>query len=326
MSKTVCRQRSPFFRQLDWIVFFLFLFILVAVATTAIVIVTKKEGDDRQGNVGITITHGKREIPEEVSAGSSILKKEDVPLRDISGKKPKKLKASGSKNPKNSRRTFVAEHSVEGRPIKVVEMGTGKDVTLILGAFHGDEPVTTCLVRRLEAHLKRNDELLLQRRVVLVPAVNPDGLVRQTRGNAHGVDLNRNFPTKNWRPKYKAKRYYPGLSPSSEPETKAVIDLVTQYHPDKIISIHAPLHNVNYDGPGKTLAQEMAAHNQYPIKEYIGYATPGSFGTYAGKERGYPTITLELPNVSCSTAWEQNKGALIAAIQYEVDSVAKNRR
>ena len=94
------------------------------------------------------------------------------------------------------------------------------------------------------------------------------------------------------------------------------MDLVEQHKPDRIVSIHAPLEVVNYDGPARALAERMSVHNGYPVSGDIGYPTPGSFGNYAGVERNIPTITLELPRGGFDAMWEPNKKALLEAITY----------
>jgi protein MpaA len=93
--------------------------------------------------------------------------------------------------------------------------------------------------------------------------------------------------------------------------------LIDQFEPTRIVSVHIPLETVNYDGPARTLAERMAHHNGYPVKADIGYPTPGSFGTYAGKERGLPVITLELPAASLEEVWPSNRDALDEALRFE---------
>ena len=123
------------------------------------------------------------------------------------------------------------------------------------------------------------------------------------------MDLNRNFPTKNWE-SGEPGDYYGGKTPASEEETKFVISLVGKYEPKAILTLHSPYKIVNYDGgggkynrgkyngdnynPSKELAEKISDIIGYPAEEDIGYPTPGSFGTWAGKERNIPTITLEL--------------------------------
>ena len=73
-----------------------------------------------------------------------------------------------------------------------------------------------------------------------IQTVNPDGLRAHTRKNAHGVDLNRNFPYR-WRDDVPhSNGYYPGPRPASEPETRAVMAFVRRIRPDLSIWYHQP--------------------------------------------------------------------------------------
>lgn len=138
-----------------------------------------------------------------------------------------------------------------------------------------------------------------ERGILFIPCLNLDGLQNGARTNANGVDLNRNFPTKNWGDDTSGagdnpKDYYAGESAGSEIETQFVIDIIEKYQPKTILTLHAPYKIVNYDGPAQDIAQKISDIIGYPVEESIGYPTPGSFGTYCGVERNIPTITLEL--------------------------------
>ena len=88
-----------------------------------------------------------------------------------------------------------------------------------------------------------------------------------------------------------------GDFPASEAETKFIIDTVEKYCPQIILTLHAPYKVVNYDGGTKSnleIVEKISKIMNYPIEDSIGYPTPGSFGTWAGIERGILTITLEL--------------------------------
>lgn len=159
---------------------------------------------------------------------------------------------------------------------------------LIIGVVHGDEPQGKFLIENyLKNHIKNKNRLLF------IPCLNPDGLLNNTRQNANGVDLNRNFPTQNWE-LAKEKEYFGGENPSSEIETKFVVEIFEELQPDVILTLHAPYKVVNYDGPAKEVAEKISEIISYPVQSDIGYSTPGSFGTYAGVERNISTITLEL--------------------------------
>lgn len=203
-----------------------------------------------------------------------------------------------------------------GSPLMAYVLGNGPDKTMIFGAFHGNEPITDDIVLMLRQYLKTNPQILQGRCVILAPVVNPDGLRRGKRSNARGVDLNRNFPG-TWRAQATKARYNPGPSAASEPETKAVIKLIEQYDPRKIVSLHQPFGNMNYTGePGRRLALAMQKKNRYPITPDIGYPTPGSFGNYCGKTLRVAIVTHELRPESAAAAWRANSQALVAAIQH----------
>ena len=207
----------------------------------------------------------------------------------------------------------IAGTSVQNRPIMYTVLGQGPDVTLILAAIHGNESAGTALVRRLAEHLKQNQHLLQERTVVLLPVANPDGAAYNTHYNANKVDLNRNFATAN-----RINNAEFGRTALSEPETSAIYQLIRQYNPDRIVSIHQPLGCIDYDGPGYALASRMAQHCNLPIKK-LG-AKPGSLGSYAGLTLGIPIITLELSQSDSGpgseTLWQRYGKALIAAVVY----------
>ena len=169
---------------------------------------------------------------------------------------------------------------------------------LIIGVFHGDEPqgkylIEKYLYQKIYPQKEGNNNL------IFIPCLNPDGMQNNTRINANSVDLNRNFPTKNWGQDgsdagENPKDYYGGKAPASEIETQFVIDIIGKYKPKIILTLHAPYKIVNYDGPAQDIAQKISEIINYPVEPSIGYPTPGSFGTYCGVERNIPTITLEL--------------------------------
>lgn len=207
----------------------------------------------------------------------------------------------------------IVGKSIENRPMGYSVLGQGQDVTFILAAIHGSEPAGIPLVRRLVRYLQQYPHLLQGRKVVLLPVANPDGVAHNTRFNARGVDLNRNFSTAN---RINSRRF--GRTALSEPEARVIEQLIRQYAPDRIVSIHQPLACIDYDGPALALANRMAEYCNLPLIK-LG-PKPGSLGSYAGLTLGIPIITLELPRfadrLSSERLWQRYGPALIAAVVY----------
>lgn len=179
-----------------------------------------------------------------------------------------------------------------GRPAKPARR------VLVIGGIHGDELSSTSLVFHWIARATETSAAMDWR---FVPAVNPDGLLlpKPTRSNANGVDLNRNFPTPNWdkeAPAYWAKktkkdsRRFPGKAALSEPESRFVVDTMTQWKPDLIVSVHAPYGLLDFDGP--TVAPQRLGRLYL---DRVGIF-PGSLGHYGGVYKGIPVVTIELPS------------------------------
>ena len=207
----------------------------------------------------------------------------------------------------------VVGHSVEGRPLECAILGDGPVTVLVMASIHGDEAAGTPLVRELAMRLSRRSDWLRDRRVIVLPEANPDGVARRHRRNARGVDLNRNFPAANWR-----SRTSTGPDPLSEPEARVVHDLVRRYAVDRIITFHQAANLLDYDGPGMELAEAMAAVSPLQI-ERMG-ARPGSLGSWAGVDHGLPTITVEMPrgddHATPAELWERYGRLLVAAIRH----------
>jgi murein peptide amidase A len=190
--------------------------------------------------------------------------------------------------------------SVLGLPLEVWRP-TDRCELLIFAAIHGEEPETTWALSRA---LRQLAERPAHAAVVL--AANPDGLIRGTRANANGVDLNRNFPTASWRDGTVTSRatiqdvsdvvLSTGTAPGSEPETQALLALIAELRPDAVIALHAPLACID-DANGSALGHRLAERTGMPLVADVGYPTPGSFGSW-GQEHGVPVITYEFPVIA----------------------------
>ncbi len=143
--------------------------------------------------------------------------------------------------------TLVVGRSVQGRAIVATRQGpaTAPYVLLVLGQMHGTESRgrdVVAAVRRLAPPS--------QVQVWTIVSMNPDGAARGSRPNAHGVDLNRNFPYL-WSPGYTNRAYFwPGRAPASEPEVRAMMPFLDRLRPDLVVSLHQHFNAVDL-GTGK---------------------------------------------------------------------------
>jgi hypothetical protein len=186
--------------------------------------------------------------------------------------------------------------------------------TLLVGGIHGDEAATILLLESFAQKQVVGSGLGLP--VIVIPLANPDSQARNTRYNARGVDINRNFDC-NWRINSEEPS---GLEPWSEPETRALRDLILRLQPARIVSLHWALGEIDADGPQSTpLAWQM--WNAMDKKERRPYRVrvcgpgrglrrlqhtyeicPGSLGQWCGHGFSYESgvrpamITLELPH------------------------------
>lgn len=183
--------------------------------------------------------------------------------------------------------------SAQGRPLEALTLGSAPWI-LVLGAVHGDEIEGLWVLDALREEWYKSF-LFTSVGVILWNQVNPDGVAEARRSNGNHVDLNRNLPTQDWTAEMTNPRYPPGPSPGSEPENKALVRLIEERKPIAILTLHSfKNYQINANGPAQAWAEHIATHCGYPVTTDIGYPTPGSLGTYAGKERHIPTITLEI--------------------------------
>lgn len=203
--------------------------------------------------------------------------------------------------------------SVQGRPIRTMTVGQGPRPVLFIGGIHGDEAEGSYTTGQLPAAFTGaglSDRVTL----TIVEDANPDGRAAKTRGNANGVDVNRNFPAPNFDPADPAN----GGTPLSQPESRTVYSLIEDINPDLIIVMHSwqDRQFINFDGPAREIADRFAATSGLPVTASNEFApTPGSLGSYAGRDRKRPVLTIELRKGSDPKVdWEQIRVALLAAI------------
>jgi murein peptide amidase A len=155
----------------------------------------------------------------------------------------------------------VIGHSVRGRAIRAWHLGErGRPRVLLVSTMHGNEAATRQILGSL-----RDGARIQGLDLWVLPTYNPDGVARHTRKNAHGVDLNRNFPF-HWVDLDGS--YESGRRPASEPETRAMMRFLRDVRPGWIISFHQPLHGVDTDTKRPRFSRQVARALDLPLKAF----------------------------------------------------------
>ena len=151
-----------------------------------------------------------------------------------------------------------------GRPLVAVRLGpaTAARTLVVVGVIHGNERPGTAVVARL-----RSLPLPPGLNVWLVPTINPDGMAANRRGNAAGVDLNRNFPAA-WR----LDRGGPndsGPRAASEPETRAFMAWLGVVRPTLMVIVHSPLYGVDsYGAKSMATVRALGRATGFPVRSF----------------------------------------------------------
>ena len=182
--------------------------------------------------------------------------------------------AAGLGGPPHAAREFG--ESARGRDLRALRVGPAKPRrrVLVVGSVHGDERAGHEIIDRLRGGSRRLEVALWT-----VRSVNPDGVARQRRVNARGVDLNRNFPYR-WRAAEPlGSGYYQGPRPASEPETRGVKRLIRRLRPRLTIWYHQPWGEVLLPCRGRAHPERLYARiagmplNRCPGERLRGTAT-----------------------------------------------------
>lgn len=201
--------------------------------------------------------------------------------------------------------------SVRKRSIVLETFGRGPRRVLLMGGLHGNEhgaPVAKAFARYVRAH---PSVVPSGTQLAIVAVANPDGYARRRRANAHNVDLNRNFPTRNWRRGRSASGASWGARPGSEPETKALAALLDEGGFVRVVSLHSRGGILDWDGPGGyTLAKRMSRRSHVRLQR-LGHRH-GSMGTYVPQRHHIPIVTWELSRRSLTP---RVRAGLLAALR-----------
>jgi protein MpaA len=182
----------------------------------------------------------------------------------------------------------VLGRSVGGRAIVAFVGGDpfASRHVLVVGCIHGNEPAGTAVTTVLTSlRVPVGVELWV------IPYLNPDGAAAGTRGNAHGVDLNRNFP---WHWQHLSGIHYSGPKSLSEPESRIAYHLILRVKPVVAIWFHQQLDLVDESGGSVAVEREFASLVHLRLIRLAHY--PGSVISWQNARlRGTTAFAVELP-------------------------------
>lgn len=211
----------------------------------------------------------------------------------------------------------ILARSVESRVIEYAQFGSGKTHVLVIGSLVGNEPEGVSVADSLAEHLERFPRRLDEVTVTIVRNPNPDGHQRGTAENARGVRIDKNFRTLGWRKVASGTRFVSGPQPESEPETRALVELLADARPQRIVLLgtSSGRNTVQFTGDCETLARQVVAEGDFRMAPLDQTAEWGSLLAFAGLEGNIPTLRLAfVPQEKSDALFSGPKRAIMTAI------------
>ena len=262
---------------------------------------------------------------------------------------------------------FCAGESIMEKKIFCLKVGEGEKKLFINGAHHGLEYLTSAFIIRFlndycAACAKGErffgydvNKLYNSVSLYAVPMVNPDGVDIAVNGiditnpyhrklvsmvgihsfnkvwqaNANGVDINHNYDA-GWKvvKEYPSNSGYAGPYSESEPETKAIVELVRTEEFDMLIAFHSQGGEIYYDFDGsvpdasEALAMKMAQVSGYKATVPEGTAAYGGCKDWFIKEFSKAGFTIEmgrgknpLPDEMLDKIYDENAKIILSAFE-----------
>ncbi len=179
--------------------------------------------------------------------------------------------------------------SVRGRDLSVFTLGydEGHTAVVVVGSIQGSQLPTTDLIDEVIDDFRDSPSQVPQATIFyFIPSINPDGNASNSRFNANGVDLNRNWDTDDWTsnaavPGYPSGKPGAGGSrPFSEPETRSLsnflLQLESRYSKLRVVILHTSVSSPNEVYAGGDSATGVA--NAYAA--VVGYEIGVAWGAY----------------------------------------------
>lgn len=215
--------------------------------------------------------------------------------------------------------TEIVGNSLQGRPIVSYRFGQGPTHISFIGGIHqGDESNSTDLINKAIAYYtEKPNEIPPDLTVYFIPNMNPDGSALKQRANARGVDLNRNWPTADWKSDTfdvdGPVKGGGGVRPLSEPETSALWKYIQANDIISTMFYHAKGGDIVDTAPtaagqrySTSLARLLAYNTGYTYLDVWGYYDVSGDASDYLNSKGIYSLTLEL-NTYTELDWAQNQ-------------------
>lgn len=225
--------------------------------------------------------------------------------------KPASTRTTGASSNRNDSAKTACEwkvvgKSTQGLPMHTVHLGEGGTRTLVIAGFNGEDRTAVRWLELLVDELARRPDLLKNHEFVFFRAANPDGLMQFRKENARGVAINRNFPSRRYRPSLDTPRH---TTPAGEVETRVILDTLYSFRPRRVIHLASTTGHsqVLYNRLAKNVALELERAANIKLAPLDSDLYPGSIEDFSEGTLEAAVLSLRL---SVGNDWNQAWNAL----------------